>query len=55
MKKQKDIVIPRNAMLGIAPAIGITAVLFAKNKAPEVLLLWIGIILGILIWKGYKK
>jgi len=53
MKSKKNIVIPRKAMYGIAPAIGIIAVLLARNKAPEVLLFIIGIIVGIFIAKGY--
>ena len=54
-KKIKDsFTIPKKAMYGIAPAIGIIAVLLAKNKAPEVLLFGIGIVVGIMIHKGYK-
>ena len=54
MKKKKDnIVIPRKAMAGIAPAVAIIAVLFAKDKAPEVLLFGIGIFVGIMIARGY--
>jgi len=51
--KQKNIIIPKKALFGIAPAIGIIAVLLAKNKSPEVLLFLIGIILGIFIGKGF--
>lgn len=51
--KQKDIVMPRKALYGIAPAIAIIAVLLSGNKTPEVLLFLIGIIAGILIGKGY--
>ena len=51
--KKESIVIPRKAMYGIAPAIGIIAVLLARNKAPEVLLFGIGIFTGVLIGKGY--
>ena len=53
MKKKENIIIPKKAMLGIAPAIGIIAVLLARDKAPEVLLFGIGIFTGILIGKGY--
>ncbi len=53
--KQKDIIIPRKAFQGIAPAIAIIAVLFAKDKAPEVLLFCIGIFVGFLIGKGFSK
>ena len=52
-KKQDSIIMPRKAMYGIAPAIGIIAVLLARDKAPEVLLFGIGIFCGILIGKGY--
>jgi hypothetical protein len=57
MKKQKkeSIIIPRNAMLGIAPAIAIIAVLLSKDKSPEVLLFLIGIFVGFLIGKGVFK
>jgi hypothetical protein len=58
-KKQKTtpapIIIPRKALYGIAPAVGIMAVLLAKGRAPEVLLFCIGIILGIIIMKGWRK
>ena len=50
---KKNIVIPRKSMLWIGGAIAITAVLFARNKAPEVLLFVIGIIAGFFIAKGY--
>ena len=53
MKRKKNIIIPRKAMYGISPAIGIIAVLLARNKAPEVLLFGIGIFTGVLIGKGY--
>ena len=52
-KKQESITIPKKAMLGIAPAIAIIAVLLSKGKAPEVLLFGIGIVVGILIAKGF--
>ena len=53
MKKKDHFVIPKKAMLGIAPAIAIIAVLLSKDKAPEVLLFAIGIFCGFLIGKGY--
>lgn len=53
MKKKKHFVIPKKAMWGIAPVIAITAVLFSKDKAPEVLLFAIGIFCGFLIGKGF--
>ena len=53
-KSQKDsITIPRKVMYGIAPAIAIIAVLLSKDKAPEVLLFLIGIVVGIFIGKGF--
>ena len=52
-KKQEHFVIPMKALAGIAPAIAITAVLFSKDKAPEVLLFGIGIFCGVLIGRGY--
>ncbi|MFH1326613.1 MAG: hypothetical protein ABIH59_00610 [archaeon] len=53
MKKKKDFIIPKKAMLGIAPSIAIIAVLLSKDKAPEVLLFLVGIFVGILIGKGF--
>ena len=52
-KKKENITIPRKALYGIAPAIAIIAVLFSKDKAPEVLLFFIGIFCGFLIGKGF--
>jgi len=52
-KKKNSIVIPKKAMLGIAPAIAIIAVLLSKDKSPEVLLFLIGIFVGFFIAKGY--
>ena len=54
-KQKKDLIIPRNALFGIAPAVAITAVLLVKNKPGEVLLLFIGIAIGIIITRGYLK
>ena len=42
--KKDNLVIPKKAMLGIAPAIAIIVILLARNKAPEALLFSIGII-----------
>lgn len=52
-KQKENFIIPRKAMYGIAPAIGIIAVLLSKHKAPEVLLFGIGIFLGVLIGRGF--
>jgi hypothetical protein len=54
-KQKKDLIIPRNALFGIAPAVAITAVLLAKNKPGEVLLLFIGIAAGVIIARAYLK
>ncbi len=53
--KKENIIVPRKAMFGIAPAIAIIAILLSKNKAPEVLLFGIGIFCGILIGRGFLK
>jgi hypothetical protein len=45
---KKKITINKKMLNGIAPAIAITAVLLAKNN-PAVIILWIGIVLGIII------
>jgi len=57
IKKRKNevFIIPKKAMVGIAPAIAIIAVLLSKNKAPEVVLFLIGIVIGILIGMNWKK
>ena len=51
--KKENIVIPKKAMLAIAPAIAIIAVLLSRNKTPEVLLFGIGIVVGIVIDRGF--
>ena len=53
LKKKESITIPKKVMYGIAPAIAIIAVLLAKGKAPEVLLFGIGIVVGIILGKGF--
>ena len=55
MAKKKNIVIPKKAMLGIAPAIAIAAILLYKRQPGPLLLFFIGIFLGILIWRGLIK
>jgi len=52
-KKNNNMIIPRNAMLGIAPAIAIIAVLLSKDKTPQMFLFLIGIFVGIFIGKGF--
>lgn len=54
-KKSENFIIPKKAMFGIAPTIAIIAVLLSKNKAPEVLLFGIGIVVGIFIAKGFLE
>jgi hypothetical protein len=51
--KQDNIIIPRQAMIGIAPAIAIAAVLISKDKPGPLLLFFIGISVGIFIGKGF--
>ncbi len=53
MAKKKNIIIPRKALLGIGPAIVIIALLLSKRQPGPLLLFFIGIFIGILIWKGY--
>jgi hypothetical protein len=56
VKPDKDLIsIPRKAFFGIAPAVAIIAVLLAKDKAPQVLLLLIGIGLGLYIGFNLRK
>jgi hypothetical protein len=54
-KKSKNIIIPRNAMIGIAPAIAIFAILISKNQPGPLLLFIVGIATGIIIGKGFFK
>ncbi|MBT7102269.1 hypothetical protein HN935_02040 [archaeon] len=54
-RKSDSIVVPKKAIGGIAAAVAITAVLLSKDKAPEVLLFFIGIFCGIFIARGFKK
>jgi hypothetical protein len=52
---KNSITIPKKAMYGIAPAIAISAILLSKHQPGELLLFYIGIAIGIFIWKGYCK
>lgn len=52
-KKKDNISIPKKAMLGIAPAIAIIGVLVSKNQPGPLLLFIIGIIIGIIIGRGF--
>jgi len=49
----ESIVIPRKALLGIAPAIAISAILISKHQPGPLLLFMVGIVTGILIGRGY--
>jgi hypothetical protein len=53
MAKKDKIVIPRKAMYGIAPAIAITVLLLSKRQPGPLLLFFVGIAAGIVIWRGY--
>ena len=52
-KKREIITIPKKAMVGIAPAIAISAILISKNQPGPLLLFIIGISVGIIIGKGF--
>ena len=52
-KKQENIIIPKKAFLGIAPAIAIIAVLISKGEPGPLLLFIIGIVVGLFIGRGY--
>lgn len=51
--KKENILIPKKAMFGIAPAIAIAAVLISKGDIGPLLLFFVGISAGVLIGKGY--
>ncbi len=51
--KKESIIIPKKAMLGIAPAIAIIAILLSKGEVGPMFLFLIGIMAGIFIGKGY--
>jgi len=53
MKKKDNIVIPRKAMAGIAPAVAIMGVLIAKKGPGEMILFGLGIFVGVMIARGY--
>jgi len=53
--KQKNIIIPRKALLGIAPAIAITGILISKEDPGPLLLFFVGISIGVLVGRGYYK
>ena len=51
--KKESIVIPRKAIVGIAPAIAISAVLISKGDIGPLVLFFVGIAVGIFIGKGF--
>ena len=51
--KKKNLIIPRKALYGIAPAIAIIAILISKKQPGPLLLFLIGISAGVLIGKGF--
>ena len=55
LKENDFITIPKKVLTGIAPVIGICAVLLARDKTPEVLLFLIGVGVGIFIGMNLKK
>jgi hypothetical protein len=52
-KKKDNLVIPRKAMLGIAPAVAIIAVLLSKDKVGPMFLFLVGIFCGVFIGRGF--
>ena len=52
-KRKESVIIPKKALYGIAPAIAILAVLLSRHKPGEAILFVIGIIIGIIIAKGF--
>ena len=53
MKKKKEFT--KRMLVAIAPLMGISAVLLARDKAGEFFLLLIGVVIGIFIWRAYSK
>jgi len=51
--KKENIIIPRKAMYGIAPAIAIIAILLSKHQPGPLILFLTGIAVGIFIGKGF--
>lgn len=51
--KQGSFIIPKKAMLGIAPAIAIVAILISKGDIGPLMLFFVGIVIGVLIAKGF--
>ena len=53
--EKKNIIIPRKALFGIAPAIAILSIILSKNRPGQALLFLIGIVLGGLIVKEFLQ
>ena len=54
IKPKKDsIIIPKKAMLGIAPLFPIVAILLSKNNPAGLILIGIGVFSGFFIARGY--
>ena len=51
--KKENVIIPKKAMYGIAPAIAIIAILISKKEPGPLLLFIIGICTGVIIGKGF--
>jgi len=51
----KNITIPKKAMLGIAPAIAIGAILISKHQPGPLVLFITGIVVGIMIHRGFTE
>jgi hypothetical protein len=51
--KKQSIIIPKKAMIGIAPLFPIVAILLSKNNPAGLILVGIGIFSGFFIAKGY--
>jgi hypothetical protein len=51
--KQENFVIPKKAMLGIAPLLPIVGILLSKGNPAGLILVGIGVFSGFFIAKGY--
>ena len=52
-EKQRSVIIPKKAFLGIAPAVAIIGLLLSKGDIGPLILFIVGIGSGILIGKGF--
>lgn len=51
--RQGNIIIPKKAMIGIVPAIAISAILISKHDIGPLVLFLVGISIGVIIGKGF--